>query len=211
MFSITMFDSSTRVYLDPPLKHVSEIQLLDCNIKTKRLITLLKQEKITDVNDNTLVTIKPGTYSLNDLKLILALSEKGQNITIYISDNISFIINNKSFNIKLSAGLQNTLCLPEVLIKSQIYKMTMNITGPLKLFCSLIDNRMSYMNKNENGHLTKIQPSQLLANIPSQDYPTIPIEKYDNLINHFDLTILNSDLELFDLKGSPITFSLRFK
>ena len=38
MLSITMYDSETRIYLDPPLKNLREIQLLDCNLKTKRLI-----------------------------------------------------------------------------------------------------------------------------------------------------------------------------
>ena len=58
--------------------------------------------------------------------------------------------------------------------------------------CSIVDNRMSYTNRGKKED-TKLMPSNLLANIPSQDYPTIPIRKYDNLINHFDLTILDSE------------------
>ena len=74
--------------------------------------------------------------------------------------------------------------------------------------CSIVDNRMSYTNNFKNG---KLMPSNLLANIPSKDYPTIPVRKYDNLINHFDLAILDSEWKKFDLRGSPITFSLRFR
>ena len=206
MFSITMYDSETRVYLDPPIKHVSELQLLDCNIKTKRLITLKNQEKITDEQNKSLVIFNPGIYSINDIKILIELSEKGKNITMIIGDNFAYIINNKTVNIKFTQGLQNSLGVPEVLFK--ITQIDIAIKEPLRLLCGIVDNRMSYTNK---GNLVKIQPSQLLANIPSKDYPSIPIRKYDGLINHFDLTILDSDWKKFDLKGQSVTFSLRFK
>ena len=209
MFSITMYNSETRVYLDPPMKYVSELQLLDCNIKTKRLITLKNQEKITDEQDKPLVIFNPGTYSINDIKILIELSEKGKNITMIIGDNFAYIINNKPVNIKFTQGLQNSLGVPEVLFK--ISQIDITIKEPLRLLCSIVDNRMSYTNKGKNGGLVKIQPSQLLANIPSKDYPSIPIRKYDNFINHFDLTILDSDWKKFDLKGESVTFSLRFK
>ena len=76
--------------------------------------------------------------------------------------------------------------------------------------CSIVDNKSSYMNNTKYGELVKLTPSQLLANIPSKDYPTIPVRKYDNLINHFDLTILDREWKKFDVNGSPITISLRF-
>ena len=44
MLSITMYDSETRIYLDPPLKNIREMQLLDCNIQTKRLINFKNEE-----------------------------------------------------------------------------------------------------------------------------------------------------------------------
>ena len=209
MFSITMYDSETRVYLDPPIKNVSELQLLDCNIKTKRLITLNNQEKITDEQGGPLVILNPGTYSLNDIKILIEHSEKGKNITMIIGDNFGYIINNKSFNLLFTQGLQNSLGVPKVLFK--ISQIDITIKEPLRLLCSIVDNRMSYSNKGKNGGLVKIQPSQLLANIPSKDYPSIPIRKYDNFINHFDLTILDSDWKRFYLKGESVTFSLRFK
>ena len=121
----------------------------------------------------------------------------------------AYIINNKSFNIKFTQGLQNSLGVPEVLFK--ISQINISIKEPLRLLCSIVDNRMSYTNKGKTGDLVKIQPSQLLANMPSKDYPTIPVQKYDSLINHFDLTILDNEWKKLDLKGSPITFSLRFR
>ena len=209
MLSITMYDSETRIYLDPPLKNLREIQLLDCNIQTKRLITLSNQEKITDEKGGPLVIFNPGIYSINDIKILIELGEKTKDITIIIGDNFAYIINNKSINIKFTRGLQNSLGVPEVLFK--ISQIDITIKEPLRLLCSIVDNRMSYTNKGENGDLTKIQPSQLLANIPSKDYPSIPVQKYESPINHFDLIILDNKWKKLNLRGTPITFSLRFR
>ena len=210
MLSITMCDSETRIYLDPPLKNIQEIQLLDCNIKTqKRLITLRNQEKITDEQGGPLVIFNPGIYSINDIKILIERSEKGKNITIISGDNFAYIINNKSFNIKFTQGLQNSLGVPGVLFK--ISQIDISIKEPLRLMCSIVDNKSSYLNKTKNAELVKLSPSHLLANIPSKDYPTIPVQKYESPINHFDLTILDNEWKKLDLRGSPITFSLRFR
>ena len=206
-----MYDSETRVYLDPPLKYIRELQLLDCNIKTKRLINFKNLETISDTSNNKLLVINPGTYSINDIKILISITEKGKNILIFNGDNINYIINNKSFDIKLSQGLQNYLGLPEILFKNRIYEINVNIKEPLRLMCSIVDNKMAYTNSGKKEEDIKLMPSNLLANIPSQDYPTIPVRKYDNLINHFDLSILDSEWKRFDLRESPITFSLRFR
>ena len=63
-----MYDSETRIYLDPPIKYVSELQLLDCNIKNKRLINFKDEQRISDELDRPLVIINPGIYSINDIK-----------------------------------------------------------------------------------------------------------------------------------------------
>ena len=61
--------------------------------------------------------------------------------------------------------------------------------------CSIVDNKSSYMNKTKYGEPVKLSPSTLLANIPSKDYPTIPLRTYESVINHFDLTILDNEWE----------------
>ena len=123
----------TRVYLEPPLKYVRELQLLDCNVKNPRLIIFGKSEQITDFNDNKLVVVNPGTYSINDLKILISINEKGKNILIFNGDNINYIINNKSFDIKISDGLQKYLGLPQFLKKNIIYEINANIKEPLEI------------------------------------------------------------------------------
>ena len=211
MLSITMYDSETRIYLDPPLKNIREIQLLDCNIKTKRLINFKDQQRLTDERDRPLVIIQPGTYSLRNIQSIFVNSEKGSNITIIEGDTLDYIFSNKVFNIKLTKGLQVSLGLPEILNTGKLYPININIKEPLRLMCSIVDNKSSYMNNNKYTELVKLSPSHLLANIPSKDYPTIPVRKYDTLINHFDLTILDGEWKKLNLKDSPITISLRFR
>ena len=102
------------------------------------------------------------------------------------------------------------LGVPEVINPGKLYPINIQIKEPLRLMCSIVDNKYSYMNRNKNGELVKLSPSHLLANIPSKDYPTIPVQKYESVINHFDLTILDNEWKKLNLKGSPITFSLRF-
>ena len=211
MLSITMYDSETRIYLDPPLKNLQEIQLLDCNIKTKRLINFKDQQALTDERQGFVLRIPPGTYSLVDIQSIFHNYTDNLKLTINGNNNVGYLFSNKNYNIKLSRDLQVNLGLPEIINPRKIYPININIKEPLRLMCSIVDNRMSYMNKSKNGELLKLTPSQLLANIPSKDYPTIPVRKYDTLINHFDLTILDGEWKKFDLGGSPITISLRFR
>ena len=211
MLSITMYDSETRIYLDPPLKNLQEIQLLDCNIKTKRLINFKDQQALTDERQGFVLRMPPGTYSLVDIQSIFHNYTDNLKLTINGNNNVGYLFSNKNYNIKLSRDLQVNLGLPEIINPRKIYPININIKEPLRLMCSIVDNRMSYMNKSKNGELLKLTPSQLLANIPSKDYPTITVRKYDTLINHFDLTILDGEWKKFDLGGSPITLSLRFR
>ena len=213
MFSITMYNSETRVYLDPPLKNVSELQLLDCNIKTTRLINFKDKQIITyERGPQILVIIQPGTYSLRDIQsLFLSNDTDTAKITIIETDAVDYLYSNKISKIKLTRGLQVGLGVPEIINPGELYPLNINIKKPFRLMCSIVDNKSSYMNKTKYGELVKLTPSHLLANIPSKDYTTIPVRKYDTLINHFDLSILDVEWKKLDLKGSPITISLRFR
>ena len=211
MLSITMYDSETRVYLDPPLENLREIQLLDCNIKTKRLINFKDQQALTDERKGFVLRMPPGTYSLVDIQSIFHNYTDNLKLTINGNNNVGYLFSNKNYNIKLSRDLQASLGLPEIINPRKIYPINIQIKEPLRLMCSIVDNRMSYTNKSKNEELLKLTPSQLIANIPSKDYPTIPVRKYDTLINHFDLTILDGEWKKFDLRDSPITLSLRFR
>ena len=210
MLSITMYDSETRIYLDPPLKNIQEIQLLDCNIKTKRLINFKEEQILSDERNRGLIIIQPGTYSLRDIQSIFLNDPDEAKITIIETDTVDYLYSNKNFKIKLTRGFAIGLGVPEVINPGELYPININIKEPLRLMCSIVDNRMSYMNKTKYGEIVKLSPSHLFANIPSQEYPKIPVRKYESVINHFDLTILDAEWKKLNLKGSPITISLRF-
>ena len=211
MLSITMYESETRIYLDPPLKNLREIQLLDCNIQTKRLINFKDQQILFNVENQPLIIIQPGTYSLRDIHSIFLNDTDKSKITIIETDTVDYLYSNKNFKIKLTRGLQVGLGIPEVINPGKLYPINIQIREPLRLMCSIVDNKSSYMNNTKYGELVKLSPSHLLANIPSKDYPTIPVRKYESVINHFDLSILDNEWKKLDLKGSYITLSLRFR
>ena len=211
MLSITMYESETRIYLDPPLKNLREIQLLDCNIKTKRFINFKDQQILFNDENQPLIIIQPGTYSLRNIQAIFLNDPDRTKITIIETDTVDYLYSNKNFKIKLTSGLQVGLGLPEIINPGKLYPINIQIKEPLRLMCSIVDNKSSYMNNTKYGELVKLSPSHLLANIPSQEYPKIPVQKYESLINHFDLSILDIEWKKLDLKGSPITFSLRFR
>ena len=206
-----MYGSESRIYLDPPLKNVREIQLLDCNIKTKRFINFKEQQIFFDERNNQpIITMQPGTYLLRDIQSVFIKFYRS-NITLIEGDTIDYLYSNNNFKIKLTRGLQIGFGLPEIINPNKLYSINIQIKEPLRLMCSIVDNKFSYMNKTKYGELVKLTPSQLLANIPSKDYPAIPVQKYESVLNHFDLSILDNEWEKLDFKGTPITFSLRFR
>ena len=64
-----MYESETRVYLDPPLDKVREIQLLSCNIP-KRLVNFKDRQGILNEENRPIIIIQPGTYSLRGIHAI---------------------------------------------------------------------------------------------------------------------------------------------
>ena len=206
-----MYDSESRIYLDPPLKNLREIQLLDCNIKTKRLINF-KDEQTILYGKNQSFIIEPGTYTIHGIQSIFLNNDPGfEKIVIIETDTIDYLYSYKNTKVIITRGLSIGLGVPIVLDPGKLYPINIQFKEPLRLMCSIVDNKSSYMNKTKYGEPVKLKPSHLLANIPSKDYPTIPIQKYESPINHFDLSILDNEWKKLDLKGSPITFSLRFR
>ena len=207
MLSITMRESETRVYLDPPLEKIREIQLLDCVIP-KRLVNFKDRQGFLKEDNRPIIIVQPGTYSLRDIHAIFLNDTDNAKLSIVETDTVDYLYSNKGFNIKLTRGLQVALGVPETIIPGKLYPINIQIKEPLRLLCSLVDNNSSYVNKTQP---VKLSPSHLLANIPSQDYPTIPAQNHESPINHFDLSILDIAWKKLDLKGSLITFSLRFR
>ena len=170
-----MYESETRVYFDPPLENLREIQVLDCNIKTKRLINFKDQQILFNDKNQPLIIIQPGTYSLRNIQAIFLNDTDRAKITIIETDTVDYLYSNKNFNIKLTRGLQVGLGVPEIINPGKLYPINIQIKEPLRLMCSIVDNKSSYMNNTQYGEPVKLSPSHLLANIPSQNYPTIPV------------------------------------
>ena len=205
-----MYESEARVYLDPPLEKIREIQLLDC-IVPKRLVNFKDRQGFLKEDNRPILIIQPGTYSLRDIHAIFLNDTDNAKLSIIETDTVDYLYSNKSFNIKLTRGIQVGLGVPETITPGKLYPINIQTKEPLRLMCSIVDNKSSYVNKTQSGEPVKLSPSHLLANIPSQDYPAIPVQKHKSPINHFDLSILDIGWKKLDLKGSPITFSLRFR
>ena len=117
--TITMLTPETRIYLDPPLTKVKEIQLLDSHI--------------------------PKTLS------------------------------DKSFY----------------------------------LMCDLIETKSSYSNRIPRGENVELNPSQLLAVIPSQKYPCLRISQTKNPVNYFTLLILDENGRKLNFSNARIRIDLK--
>ena len=65
--------------------------------------------------------------------------------------------------------------------------------NPLYLMCDLIEPKSSYYNRIPGGGNVELNPSQLLAVIPSKKYPSLRITQTKNPVNHFTLWILDKN------------------
>ena len=119
MLSVTMYESETRVYLDPPLDKVREIQLLDCRMP-KRLVNFKDRQSLLKEDNRPLIIIEPGTYSLRDIQAIFLNDTDRAKLSIIETDTVDYLYSNKIFNIKLTRGLQIGLGVPEIIISWQI-------------------------------------------------------------------------------------------
>ena len=63
----------------------------------------------------------------------------------------------------------------------------------LNLFCDLVKTKSSYFNKIPCGEIEELNPSHLLAVIPSQSHPCIKVQQANNPINYFTLWLLDED------------------
>ena len=133
---------------------------------------------LNDNRNQPLIIIQPGTYSLRSIQAIFLNDTDRAKISIIETDTVDYLYSNKIFNVKLTRGLQVGLGVPEVINPGKLYPINIQIKEPLRLMCSIVDNKSSYMNNTQSGEPVKLSPSHLLANIPSQDYPAIPVQKY---------------------------------
>ena len=65
--------------------------------------------------------------------------------------------------------------------------------NPLYLMCDLIEPKSSYYNRIPRGENVELNPSQLLAIVPSKRYPCLRIPETKNPLNYFTLWILDKN------------------
>ena len=143
MLSGTMYDSETRVYLDPPLSRIREVQLLDCDVP-KRLVNFKERQTIFREERRPLLIIEAGTYSLRGLHATFLNDTENAKLAIIEPDAADYLYSNKGYKVNLSRGLQIVLRDPEEIVSGRLYPLNVRMKGPLKLLCNLVDNRSSY-------------------------------------------------------------------
>ena len=68
-----------------------------------------------------------------------------------------------------------------------------NSENPLYLMCDLIEPKSSYYNRIHSVGNVELDPSQLLAVIPSKKYPSLRTAETKNPVNYFTLWILDKN------------------
>ena len=189
-----MLTPETRVYLEPPLVKVKEIQLLDFHIPKPEI----KFKEIQNVykflsDEKIFITIPPGTYTLKTLQQIFLKDTESAKLTILMTEKGHYLYSNKAFNIRLPEKLSKRLGVPEKILPKQYYTIRLIPDKPLNLFCDLIDPKSSYYNSIPRDENVELSPSQLLAVIPSKRYPCLKVSQTKNPINYFTLVILDEN------------------
>ncbi len=194
--SIAMLTPETRVYLEPPLTQVKEIQLLDCHIpkpwikfkEAQKVYKFLSQE---NVSEKIFLTIPPGTYTLKTLQQIFLKDQESSKLTILMTEKGHYLYSNKTVNLRLSEKLAKRLGVSEKILPNKYYPIRWIPDKPLNVFCDLVESKSSYSNRIPRGENVELTPSQLLAVIPSETYPCLRVSQTKNPINYFTLLILD--------------------
>ena len=77
------------------------------------------------------------------------------------------------------------------------------------LMCDVIEPKSSYSNRIPRGESVELNPSQLLAVIPSQKYPCLRISQTKNPVNYFTLLILDENGRKLNFSNSRIRIDLK--
>ena len=102
-------------------------------------------------------------------------------------------------DLMLDREFYKQLDLPEVINKDLIYEVKSLPNIPLFLFCDIINSHNSYTEFEISGE-AKLKPSNLLAVLPSENYPSLEVEK-----SSFPLSQIILRIE--DEKGVKLQFN----
>ena len=89
-------------------------------------------------------------------------------------------------NALIDIEIQNQLNLPEVIHKGKFYDIKSLPNKPLFLSCDMINSHKSYTGFDNYGEV-QLKPSNLLSVFPSENYPSLEIEKSRLPLNQLTL------------------------
>ena len=113
------------------------------------MINFKDQQALTDERQGFVLRFPPGTYSLVDIQSIFHNYTDNLKLTINGNNNVGYLFSNKNYNIKLTRDLQIYLGLPEIINPRKIYPININIKEPLRLMCSIVDNKVFIFEQNQ--------------------------------------------------------------
>ena len=190
--TITTEAAETKIHLHPPLTEAREVQLLNFHkpafwfkferpheIKQVRELLLHKQQIYSLRRNSTLttiITIPEGYYTLDSLReQVVREQYYFQKSKFKIKRNSEGYYFTSKVDLMLDRGFYKQLGLPEVINKDKFYELKSLPNKPVFFFCDTINSHNSYTGFEISGE-AKLKPSNLLAVLPSENYPSLEVE-----------------------------------
>ena len=203
VLTISTEAAETKIHLHPPLTEAREIQLPNFDkpafwfkfekpqelkqvpellLDKQPIYSLRRNSKLT-----TIITIPEGYYTLDSLREQVIREQ-------YHFQKSKFKIKRKSegyyftskVDLMLDREFYEKLGLPEVINKDKFYELKSLPNKPLFLFCDIINSHNSYTGFEISGE-AKLKPSNLLAVLPSENYPSLEVENSSLPLNQIIL------------------------
>ena len=222
-YSITVMNHETRVYLNPPFsKPIQYIEVIECHAPSEWFTLNEIGEVAVPVkeNSNYLLTLTSGEYSLESLQWMFEYVKHQSHVSIMNDGTRFYLFSHKYDKVLLSKELADCLGVPEMLMKHKAYTIHRPIKKVVKVYCDLIEEHSLYENDVPKVREMKrssalkegsinITPSQLLAVVPSQNYPRLQVSKTKNPINYFTVKIFDENGNKINLINEPIRIQLK--
>ena len=206
ILTINSKDPETRVTFSQPLCSISEIQLVDYDFPETFEIFKTDQTIKSSDGSKTLLTLSAGGYSFKTLQTVFIISKLG--VAIHPTSD-GYCISSKDKDAVVSRELSKKLGISSYLFAGTFYP----ISWPRYKYHIHCDIGAS---SSVLGHITsvdnnKLVPTNLLAIVPSKsgDYPSIPIQAENHLINYFTLSVFDENGNKPKFSGVPFRINLR--
>ena len=212
--TLKITEPKISVHLNPSLDDVREIQVLDFARVRKPFVN--KQDMpqhVYEVEDDGTETefLRFNVADHCPIEKIQSVFKK-VNQGFYITEVTGDWYIKSRVKLKLTKGLYTELGVSEILEKGKPYPLLWkNYDGQRFLvYCDIVEKHDSYGNTS-GGSLSISTPSELLAVVPSQHYPTLRMKSHQrSYLNDFDLSITNIDgsVPTFGMNSFIITLKL---